>query len=204
MPRPSTPKPRPGLAIPEVPEIVAELRRWRQDLQAQMTYFQRMDRWFCDLQARLSYPDPTPRPLIHGPDLDTFEARLHAVEEVLAQLATNAARLIKAQELLTTGVADQAASAQVEAVRLHAHLDELMAVAERSRLESHGCVVQANAALRELGEQLDKEPALVANAVAVAVGSVLSIPAATGDLPGGPAVYLIPERNGPAEEDLAA
>lgn len=204
MPRPSTPKARPDLAIPEVPEIVAELRRWRQDLQAQMTYFQRMDRWFCDLQARLGYPDPTPRPLIHGPDLDTFEARLHAVEEVLAQLATNAARLIKAQELLTTGVADQAASAQVEAVRLHAHLDELMTVAERSRLESHGCVVQANAALRELGEQLDKEPALVANAVAVAVGSILSIPAATGDLPGVPAVYLIPERNGPAEEDLAA
>ena len=178
-----------------------------------MAYYQRLDRWLSVVLERHGYPEPARHPVIHGPDLDTFEARLHAVEEVLAQLATNTARLIRAHEALTVGVADKVASAQVEFQRLHTRLGELVESAEGARLESHGSVVQLHEVTRRLIADVRTTPALTANAVAIAVGSVLAIPAATGDLP---MVYVVPDGGEPAtgetirlvdpaaEEDLAA
>jgi hypothetical protein len=46
--------------------------------------------------------------------------------------------------------------------------------AERTWLESHGTVVQANEILRDLRATVQKSPLLTANAVSLAVGSTLA------------------------------
>lgn len=87
--------PRPPVVVPPValdtPELIAELRRWRQDMTAQMAYYQRMDRWFRTLQERLGYPDEAPA---HASDvrmvqgLDDVRGELEALKATVAELGT--------------------------------------------------------------------------------------------------------------------
>lgn len=153
----------PPVSAPDVPELVAEIRRWRQDLTAQMSYYQRMDRWFRDLQERLGFPDDVAdddRDVAQVRLLDDLRGqvehtttRLHAVEVQLAGLTSKAERLSGALEVYTIGVA------------------ELGVTVEARCLASDQFSVQANELLRNVLEVLRNQPQTITNAVAAAIPS---------------------------------
>ncbi len=98
---------------------------------------------------------------------------------------------------------DDTLAAQLERVHvaqqaLDRKLDQIVNLFEqyaeasaRERLESLGCVVQANEVIRHLVDDVHRVPALTANAVAVAVGAILATPPAH-DGERSPVIYLVP------------
>lgn len=165
---------RPSLAPPapapdSAPELVAELRRVRQNIAMEMAHhdaeasrLRRIDTGLCQALARLGHVAPddpaitTNLRLVQGLDdvrgqVEHLDTRQHQVEQLLATVQRQQERLIAAVETYTVGVA------------------ELGGAVGAKVLASDQYAVQANELLRGVLRKLDQAPGAITNAVSAAL-----------------------------------